>query len=75
MRTRYNTLVIPIRIGFNQLATGWVAGLELFMDWFFICDFFLNWNIGYAEGGVVVTAIAAGTAMNTSPPVWPSASD
>ncbi len=50
----YEALVIPYRVTFKMLSTGFLMFFEIFIDTFFIIDVFINLYTGYYKKGALV---------------------
>jgi len=49
----YQGILTPFRICFSQNSVGFLAGFEIFQDFYFIIDIFLSLNTGvYIEGNL-----------------------
>ena len=50
----YEALVIPYRVTFNMLSSGFLMVFEIYVDTFFIFDVFINLYTGYYKKGSLV---------------------
>ena len=50
----YQILFLPFRICFEEDAEGFLYGLELFIDVFFLLDIGMNFFMGNFKGGVII---------------------
>jgi len=50
----YEALVIPYRVTFNMLSSGFLMLFEIYIDTFFIIDVFINLYTGYYKKGSLV---------------------
>lgn len=50
----YEALVIPYRVTFNMLSSGFLMFFEIYIDTFFIIDVFINLYTGYYKKGSLV---------------------